>query len=102
MAGASSALDLPPHPDLRFLTHRGRGFFSTLTRRRLRRGTFTGVVDLQAAIKRYIAEHSSRARPFTWTHPAAEIVRAVSRLAGMIRLRQCFRSGPHSRRSPSP
>ena len=28
------------------------GFFSALTRRRLRRGTFTGVVDLQAAIKR--------------------------------------------------
>lgn len=56
------------------------GFFSALTRRRLRRGTFTGVADLQVAIKRYIAEHNSRARPFTWTKPAAEIVRAVSRL----------------------
>ncbi|WP_419953493.1 IS630 family transposase [Methylobacterium sp.] len=56
------------------------GFFSALTRRRLRRGTFTGVVDLQAAIKRYIAEHNSRARPFTWTKPAAQIVSAVVRL----------------------
>jgi transposase len=56
------------------------GFFSALTRRRLRRGTFTGVVDLQAAIKRYIADHNSRAQPFTWTKPAAQIVSAVSRL----------------------
>ncbi len=56
------------------------GFFSALTRRRLRRGTFTGVVDLQAAIKRYIAEHNSHARPFTWTKPAAQIVSAVARL----------------------
>jgi transposase len=56
------------------------GFFSALTRRRLRRGTFTGVVDLQAAIKRYIADHNSRAQPFTWTKPAALIVSAVSRL----------------------
>jgi transposase len=43
------------------------GFFSALTRRRLRRGSLTGVVDLQAAIKRYIAEHNRRARPFIWT-----------------------------------
>ncbi|CAO4177944.1 Tc1-like transposase DDE domain-containing protein [Methylorubrum extorquens] len=56
------------------------GFFSALTRRRLGRGTFTGVVDFPAAIKRYIAEHNSRARPFTWTKPAVEIVRALSRL----------------------
>ena len=34
------------------------GFFSALTRRRLRSGTFLDVVDLQAAIKRYIAEHN--------------------------------------------
>ena len=56
------------------------GFFSTLTRRRLRRGTFTGVVDLQAAIKRYIAEHNQRAKPFVWTKPAAQILSAVSRV----------------------
>src|SRR5438270_5948632 len=55
------------------------GFFSALTRRRLRRGSFTGVVDLQAAIKRYIAEHNRRARPFVWTKPATDIIAAVSR-----------------------
>ena len=56
------------------------GFFSALTRRRLRRGTFTGIVDLQAAIKRYIAEHNGRAKPFAWTKPAAQILAAVSRV----------------------
>src|ERR687898_2559158 len=35
------------------------GFFATLTKRRLRRGTFLGVVDLQAAINRYVAEHNA-------------------------------------------
>ena len=55
------------------------GFFSALTRRRLRRGSFTGVVDLQAAIKRYIAEHNRSAKPFVWTKPATDILAAVSR-----------------------
>jgi len=34
------------------------GFFSILTRRRIRRGVFRSVVDLQAAINRYINEHN--------------------------------------------
>jgi transposase len=35
------------------------GFFATLTKRRLRRGTFLGVVNLQASINRYLAEHNA-------------------------------------------
>ncbi len=54
------------------------GFFLALTRRRLRRGSFIGVVDLQAAIKRYIAEHNRRARPFVWFKPATDILAAVT------------------------
>ncbi|GEN01739.1 hypothetical protein MRA01_62780 [Methylobacterium radiotolerans] len=45
----------------------------------MRRGSFTGVVDLQTAIKRYIGEHNQRAKPFVWTKPAADIIAAVSR-----------------------
>ena len=41
--------------------------FSTLTRRRLKRGVFRSVVDLQTAIHRYIAEHNADPKPFTWT-----------------------------------
>ena len=42
-------------------------FFSALTRRRLRRGTFHSLVDLQAAINRYLAEHNADPKPFAWT-----------------------------------
>jgi hypothetical protein len=49
-------------------------FFSALTRRRLKRGSFHSVVDLQAAIHRYIAEHNAVPKPFTWTKMPALIM----------------------------
>ena len=49
-------------------------FFSALTRRRLRRGTFHSVADLQAAINRYIAEHNDDPKPFTWTKTPGQIL----------------------------
>lgn len=57
----------------------GEGFFSALTRRRLKRGVFVGVVDLQAAINRYVREHNANPRPFTWTADAQRVLAAVSR-----------------------
>ena len=56
------------------------GFFSVLTRKRLRRGVFKGVVDLQAAINRYLKEHNDDPKPFVWTKPAAEIFDKLARL----------------------
>jgi hypothetical protein len=49
-------------------------FFSALTRRRLKRGSFHSVVDLQAAIHRYIAEHNADPQPFIWTKTPAQIL----------------------------
>ena len=49
-------------------------FFSALTRRRIRRGSFRSIVDLQAAINRYIAEHNADPKPFIWTKPADQIL----------------------------
>src|SRR5207245_3844898 len=43
------------------------GFFAKLTRQRLKRGVFKGIVDLQAAINRYLAETNNNPKPFTWT-----------------------------------
>ena len=57
-----------------------KGFFSVLTRRRLRRGVFKGVVDLQAAINRYLKEHNANPKPFVWTKPTAEIFDKLARL----------------------
>ena len=49
-------------------------FFSAITRRRLRRGAFHSLVDLQAAIKRYLDEHNADPKPFTWTATPAAII----------------------------
>jgi hypothetical protein len=49
------------------LGQRGRDRLRALTRRRLQRGAFRSLVDLQAAINRYLAEHNQRPKPFVWT-----------------------------------
>jgi hypothetical protein len=50
-----------------------------LTRRRLKRGVFRSIIDLQAAINRYLAEHNQDPRPFTWTADPQRVLAAVSR-----------------------
>jgi transposase len=55
------------------------GFFSTLTRRRLKRGVFHSLVDLQAAINRYLAEHNKNPKPFTWTADPKRVLAAIAR-----------------------
>jgi transposase len=55
-------------------------FFSALTRRRLRRSVFKSIVDLQAAINRYLDEHNANPKPFTWTTPATDILAKIERL----------------------
>ena len=55
------------------------GFFATLTKRRLKRGVFQSLTDLQAAIKRYLAEHNQTPKPFTWTKDPEKIIAAVKR-----------------------
>jgi transposase len=53
-------------------------FFSALTRKRIRRGSFHSLVDLQAAIKRYLAEHNADPKPFVWTAPPAVIINKLA------------------------
>ena len=55
------------------------GFFAKLTKRRLKRGVFHSVVDLQAAINRFIDEHNKEPKPFVWTADPDEIIAAVNR-----------------------
>lgn len=55
------------------------GFFAKLTKRRLKRGVFHSVVDLQAAINRFVAEHNEKPKPFTWTADPNKIIAAVKR-----------------------
>ena len=55
------------------------GFFAKLTRRRLQRGVFHSLVDLQAAINRYLAEHNQAPKPFVWTAEPEAILAKVKR-----------------------
>jgi len=56
------------------------GFFARLARRRLKRGAFHSLVDLQAAINRFVAEHNAAdPKPFRWTADPDKIIAAVRR-----------------------
>ena len=55
------------------------GFFSKLTRRRLKRGVFRSVVDLQVAINRFVAETNADPKPFVWTADPKRVLAAVKR-----------------------
>src|SRR5829696_4316561 len=54
-------------------------FFAALTKRRLRRGVFRSIVDLQASINRYIAEHNAAPTPFVWTADPDRVLAAIGR-----------------------
>ena len=53
------------------------GFFAKLTRRRLKHGVFHSVVDLQAAINRFVREyHAQNPAPFVWKANPDDIIAA--------------------------
>ncbi len=54
-------------------------FFRDITERRLRRGVFTSVQDLVAAIDQYIVHHNKNPKPFIWTKSARDILQKVVR-----------------------
>ena len=54
------------------------GFFAVLSKRRLKRGVFRSVADLQAAINRFL-NHNARSKPFQWTADPDKIIAAVKR-----------------------
>jgi transposase len=49
-------------------------FFAEITRKRIRRGTFTSVAALQAAILDYLSAHNANPKPFVWTKTADVIL----------------------------
>lgn len=54
-------------------------FFRDLTTERLRRGVFTSVPELVAAINEYVAHHNTDPKPFIWTKSARDILQKVIR-----------------------
>jgi transposase len=55
------------------------GFFAKLSKRRLKRGVFNSIVDLQAAINRFVSDHNTEPKPFVWTADPDHIIAAVKR-----------------------
>jgi transposase len=55
------------------------GFFAKLTRRRLKRGVFRSVVDLQVAINHFLVETNADPKPFVWTADPKRVLAAVKR-----------------------
>jgi transposase len=55
------------------------GFFAKLGKRRLKRGAFCSIVDLQAAINRFLRETNDDPKPFVWTADPDKIIAAVRR-----------------------
>ncbi len=54
-------------------------WFSALTTRRIRRGTFRSVRELVAAIREFLAVYLENPRPFVWRATADDILRKVAK-----------------------
>ena len=54
-------------------------FFAEITRKRIRRGVFHSIADLQMAINDYLDQHNADPIPFVWTASAASISKKVNR-----------------------
>lgn len=54
-------------------------FFRDITDKRIRRGVFTSVSELESAINEYIAMHNAKPKPFIWTAKASDILAKVTR-----------------------
>ena len=61
--------------------------FAELTNKRLRRGIFRSIADLQAAINHYLRERNRAPKPFIWTKSADTIICKYERAKGNLSLR---------------
>ena len=63
-------------------------FFRDITTERLRRGVFTSVPDLVAAINDYVVHHNKNPKPFIWTKSAKDILQKVIKANGRLSSKQ--------------
>jgi transposase len=54
-------------------------WFATLTERQIRRGTHRSTVELESAIRHYLALHNRDPKPFVWTKTADQILESIKR-----------------------
>jgi len=56
-------------------------WFAELTNKRIRRGVFRSVKELETAIREYIEIHNEDPAPFVWTRTADQILASIARYA---------------------
>jgi transposase len=56
-------------------------WFAEITNKRIRRGVFRSVKELEAAIREYIDVHNENPKPFLWTKTADQILASIARFA---------------------
>ena len=56
-----------------------------ITSRRIRRGSYSSVDDLEAAIYDYLAQHNEKPKPFRWSKTAEDILTRERRALDEIR-----------------
>lgn len=56
-------------------------WFAELTNKRIRRGVFRSVKELEGAIREYIDVHNKDPKPFVWTRTADQILDSIARYA---------------------
>lgn len=56
-------------------------WFAELTNKRIRRGVFRSVKELETAIREYIQIHNEDPAPFVWTRTADQILASIARYA---------------------
>ena len=54
-------------------------WFATLTERQIRRGTHRSTVELERAIREYLAANNAEPKPFVWTKTADQILESIKR-----------------------
>ena len=54
-------------------------FFAEITRKRIRRGAFASVAELEQAIRDYLDRHNAEPKPFVWTRSAEAILAKEAR-----------------------
>lgn len=56
-------------------------WFAELTNKRIRRGAFRSVRELESAIREFIDVHNEKPKPFIWTRTADQILDSIARYA---------------------
>ena len=54
-------------------------FFGEISQKRIRRGVFKSVAELEQAIMDYLKNHNADPKPYIWTKAAAEIFQKIAR-----------------------